>query len=419
MRSSLFTRDTATRDTATSGSAIRGISVATTAVVVSAALLTAGATAAAAATPPYEPTGQAVGTITFYDRTGNVITSGSTQVAFAGYAVGSSAPRSTDQQAGLVFANPNPSTSAYKWYSHLTGSFSSYPVTTAPTSITTQTTPVYTVADSDQTIDQFEATATQYSGTGYTDTVQVRLYTADANGQVTKTYDDADLVIDPATHTWTEVYPTGGTTPPPSADSTKLSIKGPSAVRYGTSATITGTLTDTTTSHGLAGQTVKLYARPSSKSAATLVKTVTSGANGALSASVKLTGARGFQWRFPARSAYLGSTSAYTAVSVTTSVSIAVDHRTIKHGKVAVFYGSTTPATSGIHVHLQQLVGTKWKNVGTGVQKRQKLPNHKTAVAYRIPHKIAHKGTDKFRVVKAATSALRGSVSRTITEHVK
>ena len=159
--------------------------------------------------------------------------------------------------------------------------------------------------------------------------------------------------------------------------------------------------------------------RATSKAAAKLVKKVKTTSTGALSTTVKLTGGEQFQWRYAATSAYKASSSAYKSTKVTTSVSIAVNNGTIKHGQSVIFYGSTAPATSGIKVTLQQYVGKKWKNVATGVQKKQKLPNGKTAVAYRISHKIGSKGTDKFRVTKPATSSLAGSVSKTVTEHAK
>ena len=146
---------------------------------------------------------------------------------------------------------------------------------------------------------------------------------------------------------------------------------------------------------------------------------VKSSSSGALSASVKLTGGEQFQWRYSATSAYKASTSSYKSVSVKTATTLSVSPATLKHGKSAIFYGSTTPAAKGVKVTLQQLVGKKWKNVASASEKRQKLPNKKTAVAFRISHKLTKKGTYKFRVSKPATSSLSGSVSRTVTEHVK
>ena len=64
----------------TSSALKRGI-VACTATVVAATALIVGADAASAATPPYEPDSSAVGTLTFYDASGNVVTNGRTDVA--------------------------------------------------------------------------------------------------------------------------------------------------------------------------------------------------------------------------------------------------------------------------------------------------------------------------------------------------
>ncbi|MBE7188294.1 hypothetical protein [Jatrophihabitans endophyticus] len=397
----------------------RGI-VALTATAASAALLTAGlsGSATAATAPPYEATSNAIGTITFYDSTGKVITSGSTTGPFAAYAAGTAASASGDTMAGLAFADPNPKAKPYDFYTHVLGAFSSYPATGAPAAISGLSTPVYTVGANDLTLNDFQTDSTAYTGTGYTDMVQVRMYTTDASGSVNRlSYDDADLLISGST--WTEVYPSGGGGTTPTPDATSVSIGGPSSVKAGGSAKITGTLKDTATKKAVAGQSVSLYERANSKASAKLVKTVKTNASGAVSTSVKLKGAEQFQWRYKSTSAYKASTSSYKTVSVTTSVALSVDHKTVKHGKSAIFYGHTTPTTSGIHITLQQLEGKKWKNIGSAVQKKQKLPNKKTSVAFRISHKFGKKGTYKLRVSKPATASLKGSVSKTITEHVK
>src|SRR5947199_9614850 len=79
------------------------------AVAASAGALFLGAGAANAATPPFEPDPNAVGTLSFYDASGAQITSGRTDVApFAAYAVGSTTIRSGDTQAALFYAAPDP-----------------------------------------------------------------------------------------------------------------------------------------------------------------------------------------------------------------------------------------------------------------------------------------------------------------------
>ena len=188
----------------------RGVVVSAAMAVAAAALIT-GAGAASAATPPYEPDPSAVGTLSFYDSTGNIVTSGRTDTApFAAYAVGSAAPRSGDKQANLLFANPDPGSTSVNWYREQVGLYTKFPVASGPASITglDASHPVATSGSGDQTLDGFEADSVRYSGTGYTNMVQVRLRTANSANQPTATYDDADLLIDPSAHTWTQVYPT-------------------------------------------------------------------------------------------------------------------------------------------------------------------------------------------------------------------
>src|SRR5262245_55446109 len=88
-----------------------------------AAALTAAVAAAAGpaqadgSTPPWEPDPGAVGTITLYDASGNVITSGSTNTApFAAYAVASTTLRDGDVQATVKAANPDPGSAPSSWF---------------------------------------------------------------------------------------------------------------------------------------------------------------------------------------------------------------------------------------------------------------------------------------------------------------
>lgn len=177
---------------------------------VSAGALAFASSAAAATTPPWEPTAQAVGTVTFYDSTGNVITSGKTDTApFAAYAVGSVKPRSADNQTALLFANPDSNSTPANWYLENAGLLTKNPITSgAPASIQSASTtqPVYEGGAGDQTLDGFESDSNIDPTAGYTNVVQVRIVTATGSNQSPK-YDDADLSIDPVHHTWTQIYP--------------------------------------------------------------------------------------------------------------------------------------------------------------------------------------------------------------------
>jgi large repetitive protein len=188
--------------------------LATAAATAAAVVALAGPSAAVTSGPPWEPDPASVGTLTFHDATGAVITSGSTATApFAAYAVGSATLRAGDTKAGLQFANPDPGTNTYGWYREGVGTYETNPLTSAPAAVASASGPAYAGTASDETLDHFEADSIISTSAGYQNVVQVRLRTADANGNPTDTYDVADLSIDPATHRWTQIYPGHVTAP--------------------------------------------------------------------------------------------------------------------------------------------------------------------------------------------------------------
>ncbi|HEV7205459.1 MAG TPA: Ig-like domain repeat protein [Jatrophihabitans sp.] len=212
-------------------------------IATSAAMLTLGAGAAnAATTPPWEPDASSVGTLSFYDASGNQITSGSTLAApFAAYVAGSVPVRAGDTSAALYFANPttaDPTT----WYRILVGNVTPYPVTSGPASIQTlsQSKPVNTGSSGDLDLSDFEGLVTPTTVAGYQNVVQVRMRTANTANQLGVPYDVADVSVDPATNTWTQIYPT-----PLTATSTTLTAA-PSPATSGQQVTLTATETPKT-----------------------------------------------------------------------------------------------------------------------------------------------------------------------------
>ena len=213
------------------------------AVVAATVALALPAVPASATTPPFEP-GDSVGTISFYNSSGNVITSGSTNTApFAAYAVGSAPIRAGDTQAGLFFANPDPNSLPALWYKEQVGLFTPYPLSSGPSTVKTlsQSHPVATGGTSDQTLDGFRSDLLNPSTqAGYDHVVQVRMRTADAGGQQTATYDDADVLVNDTTHTWTQIYPGDITT------TTTTLTAAPSPAAAGAPVTLTATETPKT-----------------------------------------------------------------------------------------------------------------------------------------------------------------------------
>lgn len=208
-------------------------------------LLAGGNPASAATAPPWEPDPQSVGTITFYDSSGSVITSGPTDTApFAAYAVGSVYPRSGDTFAVTDFANPLPSTTTDNFYVEQSGLFTQEPLTTGPANIRTlsQTKPVVEGGEFDQTLDGFESDSQISTDPAYQNIVQIRIQTANSGSQITQTYDVADVKIDPSTHTWTQIYPE-----PPAVTSTSTTLTAdPNPATAGQSVTLTAQETPAT-----------------------------------------------------------------------------------------------------------------------------------------------------------------------------
>jgi hypothetical protein len=225
----------------------RWVAAAAVIVVGTGIALSTGASAfATGTTPPYEPDPQSVGTVTFYDSSGNAITSGSiNDTPMAAYAVGSATIVAGDTSANLIAAQPNPSALTANWNTDFLGGFTAYPITSgAPASIETlsQTFPVATGTAGDLSLNDFIAEfpndPAHDSNTSYQNLYQLRLETA--NGSVThvNSYDVADVLVSGTT--WTQVYP-GPATP----TTTTLAVVPPSPVTQGTSVTLTANVSTT------------------------------------------------------------------------------------------------------------------------------------------------------------------------------
>jgi hypothetical protein len=215
--------------------------------------LVGGGTAYAATTPPWEPDPGAVGTIAFYDASGNQITSGSiNSQPFAAYAVASTTVRAGDTQADLRFAQPNPNASTALWSKDDPGGFTPYPLTTGPANIQTlsQTHPVASGATTDLALSDetaafpntdpsgagcaYASTPAGCTNTAYQNVYQWRLVTSSGASQ-SSAYASADILVNPSAGTWTQLFPAVA-----SATSTALtSSQNPTVT--GTSVTLTAT----------------------------------------------------------------------------------------------------------------------------------------------------------------------------------
>lgn len=398
----------------------RPLSAASAALAVAGALavplvVPSGAQAAPSTPPGWLPTAQAVGTVTFYNASGAVITSGRTDTApFAAYAVGSGVPHKGDTQAGILFANPDASSTPANWYVETAGLLTHQPVKSGPSDVTSlgKTHPVVAGGSGDQTLDGFESDSIPSTTAGYAGIVHIRLVTATTQGAKSAGYDEAAVSIDPATHTWTQVYPTPGSTP----DTTAFSISAPSSVTYGEKAKVTGTLTDTTASTAVGGAAVALYGRTSSSAKWAKLASATTSSSGAAKVSVTLPRSEQVQWRYAGAAGSPGTgaaTSKTTTISVSPALTAAATPTKVKHGKTVKVYGTAAPAKGT--VVLQELSGKTWKSTKiTAKIAKQKLPNGKKAYGFVLPVALAKKGTYSLRAYEKAASGLAAGYSNAV-----
>jgi Bacterial Ig-like domain (group 3) len=218
--------------------------------------------------PPWEPDTNAVGTITFFDSSGTQITSGSiTDAPLAAYAVGSALPRAGDTHSVLEFAQPNPlSSDPLNWTAAgITALATTFPVTGAgvPTDISSLDAnhPVNKGAANDASLQQdiaelpntgpsgdsfdgsigcaYSAHPAGCTNATYQNLYQLRMVTTNGSSN-TIAYDDADILLNPTTGVWSQVYPA----PPVATNSTTttLAVTPSTSSLQGASVTLTASI---------------------------------------------------------------------------------------------------------------------------------------------------------------------------------
>jgi hypothetical protein len=179
-------------------------------------LLALPVSAQAATTPPWEPDPNAVGSLMFFNSTGQQITSGSDLTDLFAYAEASTTDATDGTKAYLEFAAPAPETPVNATGDFLTGNAfgeDTFPVTTAPPPLNTAADPVATGGTAAD-LANFIASTTPQTAPGYVDVYQIRLVTTGPSGVGTQpngTYWEDDILVNPTAHTWVEEYPTQGT----------------------------------------------------------------------------------------------------------------------------------------------------------------------------------------------------------------
>ncbi len=199
--------------------------------------------ASAAGTPPWQPEASSVGTILFFNASGQQITGGKlTDSPIAAYVEGTVAPRAGDTKATLLGYLPVNGQAPGSWSGDQLSSSTTYPNTSAPGALASATLPVVTGASGDESVAQLAANYpnTDTSSDGYAGIYELRLKTTGAGLGQTTTYDSVDIAISGtgASATWSVDYPT----PTLNATSTVLTASPTSPQTAGTSVTLTATV---------------------------------------------------------------------------------------------------------------------------------------------------------------------------------
>ncbi|HTG47008.1 MAG TPA: hypothetical protein VK646_05085 [Actinomycetota bacterium] len=161
--------------------------------------------------PPWEPDANSAapyGNITFYDATGNVVTSGNDLTHIADYAVATSAPDAGATFATLSFAAPDHTKLTSLWAADAASASTAFPNSSAPTPIKTFTRPVVTLGSTDGCVICSIGGFVLDNTAGYENIIQVRLKDSGPGGAgSSQHYWSTDIMVDQGAGTWTQTYP--------------------------------------------------------------------------------------------------------------------------------------------------------------------------------------------------------------------
>jgi len=201
-------------------------------------MLAAGGGSAFAAAPPYEPDPTSIGSLTFFDASGAVITGGNINDApFATYVQASANGRVLDTKATLFGYLPKNGVAIGAWSGEQLSTSSSYgPVAGAPVSVSA-TKPVVKLTSGDLTIATLAGDFPNTASDAYQGLYQLRLKTSGTGSPAGASYDSADILITGST--WSVVY---SQAPPATPTTVSVAAAPASPQVQGTSVALTATV---------------------------------------------------------------------------------------------------------------------------------------------------------------------------------
>src|SRR5215469_13717380 len=205
--------------------------------------------ASAAGNPPWEPDTQAIGTLQFFNSSGQQIFGGNNLSHLFDYALANSADATAGTKAFVTFAAPAPGVPTGSWFSNQESTATPFPNASAPPPLNSSPNPLVTLGATDANLSTFMQLVPPQTMTGYANVFQIRVSTSGPGGVGTGTtaYWDADVLVDPGAGTWQEIYPETGPTAQPT--STVLMVSPAAPVQQNTSVTLTATESAADSSH--------------------------------------------------------------------------------------------------------------------------------------------------------------------------
>lgn len=211
------------------------------ALALTAGMLVGGTAAYAAVTPGWEPDASALGSITFYNAAGAVVTGGSLDDhPTAVYAAASGPGRAGDSLAQLKAFTPQAGVLPGLWSGDTLGGATNYPATGAgvPANVSALTVPVATGTSGDLSMNDYISEFPNASAvSGYQNLYELRLYTSGPGQSQGVTYYRADIQVDTAANTWTVIFPVG-----PVTTTTAVTANPTSPAPSGSTVTLTATV---------------------------------------------------------------------------------------------------------------------------------------------------------------------------------
>ncbi len=220
----------------------RSISVGASALALAGGLAVISASPAAAATgPSWQPEVKAVGTLTFYNASGNPVTSGNiTDSPIAAYVQGSTADTS-HTTATLYGATPVSGTDPGSWSGEALSTSTTYPNASAPGALGTSTLPLVHGISGDLSVSDLISdfpNADTSTTDGFGGVYELRLKTGASN----TVWQVADIQV--TGNTWSLIYPTPAANP--TSTTTTLAATPPSGATPGSTVTLTATVSPST-----------------------------------------------------------------------------------------------------------------------------------------------------------------------------